>query len=146
MESDGGGKGGVVKSDGGEREEWWTVLNGQRGKGRECCWAVSSMCALVVLSVGSHAWVARCHCVREVHRRPWVGVVGWRWVVVLFVGSGCHLWVWGAVRGHWVVGGQVACGCWFVIRARSGDVSSAVWSSLVRLEGTRVGYSPLMIV
>ena len=33
VESDGRGKGGVVDSDGGERVEWWTVLNGGRGKG-----------------------------------------------------------------------------------------------------------------
>ena len=82
------------------------------------------MCMLVILYVGGcYAWVARRHCLREAHRRPWVGVIGWHQVVVVIARS-C---------------GQVAHGCWFVVRAHSGDMSSAVWSSLARPEGTRVG-------
>ena len=46
----------------------------------------------------------------------------------------------GALGSRWARSrGRVAHGCWFVIRAHGGDVSSAVWSSLVRTEGTRVG-------
>ena len=62
--------------------------------------------------------------------------------------------MWGGGRGRWVVVGgaglliggggaplcgRVARGCWFVVHGRGGDMSSAVWSALARLEGTRVG-------
>ena len=70
-----------MESDGGEREELWTVMNGEvggvgtDGRGGSAAGPSSSMCALVVwvralvvLSVGvRYAWVA--------HRCPWVGVV-----------------------------------------------------------------------
>ena len=81
-----------------------------------------SVCMLIVLSMGGHyVWVVR--------RRPWMGSsVG---------GMGHCLQVLGCRWAH--SRGQVVCGCWFVVHGRGGDVSSAVWSSLVRLEGTRVG-------
>ena len=143
--SDGGGKGGVVESDGGEREEreGWGLMEG----GGSAAGLSSSMCVLVVLSWGvCYAWVVCHHCLREACHRPWVGVVGCgHWVVVLFVGSGRRLWVWGGGRGCWVVvhgrwvvvrghsvvvggmglsiggggapsRGRVARGCWFVVR------------------------------
>ena len=134
---------------------------GTDGRGGSAAGLLSSMCALVVLSVGScYVWVVCCHCLREAHHRPWVRVISWGcWVVVLFMGSGHWLGVLGggSIRGwsssfvgvgrcsqalgcQWAHSrGQVACGCWFVIHVHGGDVSSAVWSSLVRPEGTRVG-------
>ena len=109
-----------------------------------------------------YAWVARHRCLREACRRLGVGVVGCGpWVVFLFVGRGRRWWVWGVVHGCCVVvvgagllfvgtglpivgGGARSCGqvvrvCWFVICGHGEDVSSALWSSLVTLEGTRVG-------
>ena len=136
---------------------------GTDGRGGSAAGPSSSVCVLIVLSGGIHyAWVACRHCLREAHHCLWVGVVGCgHWVVVLFVGSGRRLWVWGSghgrwviVPGHWVVvggvglliggGGAPLCGwvahgCWFVVCGRSGDVLFAVWSALVRLEGMRVG-------
>ena len=52
MGSDGGGKGGVVESDGGEREEWegWGLMEGEGvllGHRRPCAHSLS-MCALVI--------------------------------------------------------------------------------------------------
>ena len=136
---------------------------GTDGRGGSAAGPSSSVCVLVVLSGGVHyAWVVCRHCLREARHHPWVGVISCRhWVVVLFVGSGCHLWVWGCGHGHWVIVhgrwvvvggvglsiggggaplcGRVARGCWFVVCGCGGDVSSAVWSALARLEGTRVG-------
>ena len=109
-----------------------------------------------------YAWVARRRCLREACCRLWVGVVGCGpWVVFLFVGRGHRWWVWGVVHGRCVVvvgtgllfvgtglpivgGGARSCGrvvrvCWFVVRGRSGDVWSALWSLLATLEGTRMG-------
>ena len=70
----------------------------------------------------------------------WLGVLGGgsirgRWSSFVGVGHcsralGCR-WA----RSH----GQVVHGCWFVVRGCGGDMLSAVWSSLARLEGTRVG-------
>ena len=121
------------------------------------------MCALVVLSVGvRYAWVAHHRCLREARRRLGVGVIGCGpWVVFLFVGCGRCWWVWGVVHGRCVVvvgagllfvgtglpivgsgarsRGRVVRVCWFVVRGRGGDVSSALWSLLATLEGTRVG-------
>ena len=52
----------------------------------------------------------------------------------LFMGTG-----WSIVGGGACSHGQVVCGYWFVVRGCGGDVLSAVWSSLARWEGTRVG-------
>ena len=75
---------------------------GTDGRGRSAAGPSSSVCTLVVLSGGVHCvWVACRHCLREVHHRPWVGVIGCgRWVVILFMGSGRCLWVWGGGCGH----------------------------------------------
>ena len=73
-------------------------------------------------------------------RRWWVwGIVHGRCVVVvgaglLFVGTGLPI-VGGGARSR----EQVVCVCWFVVRGHGGDMSSALWSSLATLEGTRVG-------
>ena len=73
-------------------------------------------------------------------RRLWVlGVDHGRWVIV------CGRWVVVGGAGLSIgdggapLHGRVAHGCWFVVRWRGGDLSSAVWSALARLEGTRVG-------
>ena len=56
------------------------------------------------------------------------------WAGSLFVGAGLSIVAGGArSRGRGVRGG------WYVVHGRGGDVSSAVWSSLARLEGTGVG-------
>ena len=59
----------------------------------------------------------------------------------LFMGAG-----WLSVGAGWsIVGsgarscGRVVRGYWFVDRGHGADVSSAVWSSLARWEGTREG-------
>ena len=52
---------------------------------------------------------------------------------LLFMGAGLLI-----VGGGACLCGQVVCGCWFVIHGHSGDVLSAVWSSLVRLEGMMI--------
>ena len=77
---------------------------GTDGRGGSAAGPSSSVCALVVLSVGGrYAWVVhRGHCLRAL---------------------GCW----------W------ARGCCFVVRGHGGDVSSAVWSSLARLEGRGLG-------
>ena len=56
------------------------------------CGRLSSVWALVVLSMGVHyAWVAHRRCLREVRHRLWVGVIScWPWVVFLYVGHGRH--------------------------------------------------------
>ena len=56
------------------------------------------------------------------------------WAGSLFVGAGLSI-VAGGARSR----GRGVRGCSFVVRGRGGDVSSVVWSSLTRLEGTRVG-------
>ena len=55
--SDGGGKGGVVESDGGEREEWegWGLMEGEGvllGRRRPC--ACSSSCPGAFVMCGWH--------------------------------------------------------------------------------------------
>ena len=61
----------------------------------------------------------------------WASIVG---AGSLFVGVGLSI-AGSGVRSP----GRVVHACWFVVRGHGGDVSSAVWSSLVRLEGTGVG-------
>ena len=63
------------------------------------------------------------------------------------MGGGCRLWAGSLFVGAGlsnVAGGARSCwrgvrGCWFVVHGQGGDMSSAVWSSLARLEGMRVG-------
>ena len=43
------------------------------------------------------------------------------------------------VGGRASLCGWVVHGCWFVVCGHRGDMSSAVWSSLARLDGKRVG-------
>ena len=89
-----------------------------------------------------------------------LGVVGCgRWLVVLIVGGGRPLWVLGVVRGAGslflgaglsIVGAgarsreRVVRGCWFVVCGCSGDMSCAVWSRLVSLDGE--GGYPLLVI
>ena len=88
VERHGGGKGGVVESDGGEREEWWTVLHGGRGKG----WGLMEGEGVLL---GHH-----CPCARS---------SSCLWAVVM------HRWrIGGVVHGRWVVGGLVHVGGLFV--------------------------------
>ena len=134
-----------------------------RVRARRLCARSSSVCALIVLSMGvRYAWVARRRCLREARRCLGVGVISCGpWVVFLFMGRGRRWWVWGVVHGCCVIvvgagllfmgtglpivgggarsRGRVVRVCWFVIRGRGGDVSSALWSLLATLEGTRVG-------
>ena len=81
-------------------------------------------------SFRSWATVVVCGC--------WASIVGAGSLSVgagsLFVGVGLSI-AGGGVRSP----GRVVRACWFVVRGRGGDVSSAVWSSLARLEGTGVG-------
>ena len=42
--------------------------------------------------------------------------------------------------------GWVVHGCWFVFCGHSGDMSSAVWSPLARLDGKRVGVLTINVV
>ena len=74
-------------------------------------WSFYSWAVVVVCG----CWVVVCGC--------WLLFLG---AGLLIVGSGACLC------------GQVVCGCWFVICGCSGDVLSAVWSSLARLEGTMI--------
>ena len=79
-----------------------------------------------------HLWatVVICGC--------WASIVGAGSLSVgagsLFVGVGLSI-----AGGGVCSPGRVVCACWFVVCGRGGDVSSAVWSSLARLEGTGVG-------
>ena len=122
----------------------------------------SSVCALVV-RVHAHCPVhGRSLCVGGASLLSVGGVVGCGpWVIFLFVGHGRRWWVWGVVHGHCVVvmgtgllfvgtgllivvggarsHGRVVRVCWFVVCGCGGNVSSALWSSLATLEGTRVG-------
>ena len=59
---------------------------------------------------------------------------------LLFVGAGLLIVGGGACSCGWAVHG-----CLFVLHGHGGDVLSAVWSLLARLDGKRV-YSPLMII
>ena len=52
----------------------------------------------------------------------------------LSVGTGLLI-----VGGGACLCGLVVHGCWFVVCGNSGDISSAVWSPLARLDGKRVG-------
>ena len=115
--SDGGGTGGVVESDGGERKEWegWGLMEGEGVLlGRRCpCVHSSSMCALVVHVRARHPVQGRSLCMGGVSSLskgggsssvPWVGVI-WS----LCVGGGV---VWssflGVGRWSWVLGR-----CWW---------------------------------
>ena len=149
----------------GGRGVGWGLMKGEGvllGR-RHPCARSSFVCALIVLSMGvRYAWVACRRCLREASCRLWVGVVGCGpWVVFLFVGRGCRWWVWGIVHGRCVVfvgavllfvgtgllivgsgarsHGRVVRVCWFVVCGCSGDMLSALWSSLATLERTRVG-------
>ena len=146
-----------------EEGKWWRVMEGRgwcwavvirvRGRrpcarsrrpctrshcpcARSCCPCARSRCPCVR---------SRCRCARS--RCPVRGrslcvggasssVGGGRplWAGSLFVGAGLSIVAGGArSRGRGVRGGL------FVVHGRGGDMSSAVWSSLARLEGTRVG-------
>ena len=99
VEGDGGGKGGVVESDEGEREEWWTVLNEVRGKG----WGLMEGKGVLL----------GCHCLCACSLScPWV-VVMCGWCVVVH-GWGHQLGAWGIVCRRWVVGGLIRVGGLFV--------------------------------
>ena len=74
----------------------------------------------------------------------WVSIVGAGSLSVgagsLFVGVGL------SIAGSGVrLPGRVVRACWFVVCGRGGDVSCAVWSPLVSLDGEG-GYPPSVIV
>ena len=95
---------------------------GTDGRGGSAAGSSSSVCALVILSVGGHyAWLVR---------RPWVGVVGWG-RGALFAGAGLSG---GLVRGG---GLFVGAGLSFVGTVVTCRLLWGQW--LARAEGTRTG-------
>ena len=130
-----------MESDGGEREEWWTVMNGGRGEG----WGLMEgegvllghrhPCAHSRCPVYGHSLcVGGTSSLSKGGMSSSVGGGRWLWAGSLFVGTGLSI-----VAGGACSRGRGVCGCWFTIYGHGGDVSSAVWSSLARLEGMRVG-------
>ena len=100
------------------------------------------------------------------HHRQWVQDHCQPYALAIYQGGGCARWLfdlWAVVVAHGcgalfvdaellsmgtglliVGGGACLCrwvvhDCWFVVCGHSGDMSSAVWSPLARLDGKRVG-------